>query len=136
MMKIAFVVGGNYRSSLYAVTKDVINYLRSKGHQVNLIFLDVPDDSLKDGDQYIDIKGISYSSLHSSNGILFRLMKNLLSRHVYEYIFSRYFCKQIERKLVDYDCVFVHGVILVPLHALKLYPFNLKIQVSISENYP
>ncbi|MGY5708896.1 glycosyltransferase [Vibrio cincinnatiensis] len=134
MMKIAFVVGGNYRSSLYAVTKDVINYLRSKGHQVNLIFLDVPDDSLKDGDQYIDIKGISYSSLHSSNGILFRLMKNLLSRHVYEYIFSRYFCKQIERKLVDYDCVFVHGVILVPLHALKL-PFYGVIHSCKYENF-
>ncbi|WP_258306888.1 glycosyltransferase [Vibrio sp. 11986-1-5] len=121
-MKIAFVIAGNYNTSLYSVTQATVQYLRGRGHQVDLIFLEWFADDLRDNDQYIDIKGMSSNSLRSFKGIPFRLLKNLLSRHIYHYFLSRYFCRQVEPLFAGYDSIFVHSVLCIPLHALCL-PF-------------
>ncbi|MFV0447194.1 MAG: glycosyltransferase [Vibrio sp.] len=117
-MKIAFLVGGNYSTSLYIVTRDVVNCLRSKGYMVDYIFVEEPIE-LKDNDIFIDINGVSKKSFNELRGLFFRICKNILDRHVYAYLFSSYFSSQLQKKLNGYDKIFIHGTASISFGKLK-----------------
>lgn len=119
-MKIAFLVGGNYSTSLYIVTQDVVNQMRLAGHQVDYLFVEEKQPNLKENDKFILIKGISKESLKTPGGFLFRLLKNILTRHVYTYLFSGYFSRQLQKELSGYDGVFIHGTLYLSFHRLNL----------------
>lgn len=119
MVKIAFVVGGNYSTSIYIVTKDVVGELRNQGHQVDYVFLEKNTDQLKGSDKFIDIKYMNRDSFKGITGSIFRAIKNILSKHVYFYVFSGYFSMQLERELSSYDGVFVQGLPYIQFHKLK-----------------
>ncbi|WP_417500437.1 glycosyltransferase [Methylophaga sp.] len=119
-MKIAFLVGGNYSTSLYIVTQDIVNQMRLDGHQVDYLFVEEKQPNLRESDKFVLIKGISKESLKTPGGFLFRLLKNILSRHVYAYLFSGYFSRQLQKELTGYDGVFIHGTLYLSFHRLNL----------------
>ncbi|MBL4280020.1 glycosyltransferase [Vibrio fluvialis] len=108
-MNIAFLVGGDYTTSLYIVTQDIAEHLRDQGHVVDYIFVEEPGSELKNNDKFIDIKGISRNSLKKPGGFVLRLLKNTISRHMYAYLLSGYFSRQLQKNLDGYDVVFIHG---------------------------
>ncbi|WP_229601085.1 glycosyltransferase [Vibrio cincinnatiensis] len=117
MMKIAFLMSGSYRTSLYAVTKEAIRYLREQGHWVDLFFLEKFEQPLIDNDQCIDVSSIHQSTLTRK---IFRPVKKILGRHIYEFSISRLVTSKIENYLKDYDCIFIHGTACIALYKLKL----------------
>ncbi|EMP95073.1 glycosyltransferase [Vibrio cholerae] len=116
-MKIAFLMSGSYRTSLYAVTKEAIRYLREQGHWVDLFFLEKFEQPLIDNDQCIDVSSIHQSTLTRK---IFRPVKKILGRHIYEFSISRLVTSKIENYLKDYDCIFIHGTACIALYKLKL----------------
>ncbi|WP_100753527.1 glycosyltransferase [Vibrio salilacus] len=117
--KLAFVVSGGYHTSLYLVTRDVVNELRSKGWEIDYIFVDPPKGGLKDNDKYLKIKGLSEETVYSFTGYRFRFFKNIFGKHLYQFLFRRYFCRQLDEHFKEYDGAIVHGSIFVGLSALK-----------------
>lgn len=119
-MNICFVIGRTtYESSLYLATKDVSDEMIRLGHQVSYIFFEEQQNGLKGSDEYYYIKGITKTSFKGGRGLLLKVLKKLLSNHIYLYIFSSYFSKQIAEKLSQYDAVFIHGQSCIPLNKLK-----------------
>lgn len=120
MKKIAFVLSGNYHTSLYLVTCDVVKELRREGWQVDYIFIEPPEGELKDNDHYIDIHGFSNQSQRSLSGFKFRFLKYIFGRHIYQFLCRRYFSRQLDTHLKDYDAAIVHGSIFIGFCELSL----------------
>ncbi|MCK8073672.1 glycosyltransferase [Vibrio sp. 1CM23M] len=118
--KIAFVLSGNYHTSLYLVTCDVVKELRQDGWQVDYVFIERPEEDLKDNDQYVDIHGLSNQSQRSLSGFKFRLLKYIFGRHIYQFLCSRYFSRQLDSHLKGYDAVIVHGSIFISFSSMSL----------------
>lgn len=119
--KIAFVLAGSYQTSLYLVTRYVVQQLREEqGWQVDFVFVDEPESGLKDNDKAVTITGLSHKSLYSPSGFLFRILKNILGKNVYQYCLSRYFSRQLDEVLSDYDMAFIHGTVFIPFCALRM----------------
>ncbi|MGY5584102.1 glycosyltransferase [Vibrio fujianensis] len=116
-MKIAFLVSGNYNTSLYSVTKETIDYLRMQGVQVDLIFLDSDNYSLLDSDNKIDIEKYHQGKF---NEFFSRITKKIIGRHAYDFLRSRWITKYLEEDIRDYDIIFVHGSIYILLHTLSI----------------
>ncbi|NAX06065.1 MULTISPECIES: glycosyltransferase [unclassified Vibrio] len=119
-MKIAFIITGNNKTSIYIVTKDVINYLRENGHQVDVFFTERSDIPLDRYQKFIDRKNIFQSYFINR---LFGFLKNILSRHIYEFITSRLVTNKFVVYFKGYDCIFLHGAASIAFRKLNLPHF-------------
>ena len=118
--KIAFVLSGNYHTSLYLVTRDVVKELRQGGWQVDYVFIERPEEDLKDNDKHVDVHGLSNQSQRSLSGFKFRLLKYTFGRHIYQFLCSRYFSRQLDSHLQGYDAAIVHGSIFISFSSMSL----------------
>lgn len=119
-MKIAFIITGSNTTSIYIVTQDVINYLREKGHQVDVFFTDLSHLPLDSHQKHINRKNIFQSKIKN---LLFRLLKNFIGRHVFEYLTSGIIIDKNKQLFKGYDCIFVHGTVSINFRCLKLPHF-------------
>ncbi len=118
-MKLGFVLGADtYSSSLYNATKDVATELRSRGIDVECIFLDLKEPC-RDGDQLVDVWGLSKQRLTSK--LFSKLMKALFGYVLYTALFSRMFCRRLERFASSngYDVLIFHVTDFSPFHQYK-----------------
>lgn len=116
-MKIAFVITGSNTTSIYIVTQDIISYLRGKGHQVDVFLTELSHQPLDSHQKYINRKNIFKSKIKNS---FFRLLKNLIGRHVFEFLTSHFIVEKNTHLFQNYDCIFVHGAVSINFRCLKL----------------
>ncbi|SFM62296.1 glycosyltransferase [Marinobacter zhejiangensis] len=116
-MKIAFILGGStYEQSLYRVTFDVANELRTKGSEVDCVFWENPG-ALKGNDKFLPIFGLCKDRRRSK--LFAKLFTAIFGKHGYYYIFSKLFSRQLNLALGQegYDAIFFHGQSCIPMHA-------------------
>lgn len=118
-MKVGFVLGADtYSSSLYNATIDVATELRDRGVQVEYVFLDL-NEPVKNGDKLFNVWGLSRQQ--RSSKVFIKLMKSLFGYFVYYAMFSRLFCRQLERmtRQNDYDLLVFHVTGFSPFYRYR-----------------
>src|SRR5690554_5747826 len=119
-MRIAFILGvSTYQRSVYRVTQDVAKEIEKEGHSVDFVFWANPG-TLVNNHKNLKIFGLSKEANRASK-LLSNFFTAILGKHFYYYIFSFFFCAQLEKKVntANYDAIFFHGLNYIPMRACK-----------------